>query len=280
VTQLSLAIPASDWCQRWQAGRHSFRHLSEGGFDRRRYDVDVVGEGQAKAFVEGHHYSGSYPAARLRYGLWEHSALVGVAVLSVPVNGDVLTSAFPRLVPYQESIELGRFVLIDQVPANAESWFLARVWELASRQGIRGVVSFSDPLPRYTSAREIVFPGHVGTIYQASNAHYTGRTAGRWMYLLPDGRVLNERSLAKVRAVERGHQHVEDLLCRYGALARLGEEPRLWLRQALATAGVRRVWHPGNHRYLFPIGPRTERRRTAAVLPRFPYPKADGVTDA
>jgi hypothetical protein len=33
------------------------------------------------------------------------------------------------------------------VPANGESWFLARCWEMAARQGVRGVVSFSDPVP-------------------------------------------------------------------------------------------------------------------------------------
>ena len=96
------------------------------------------------------HYSGTYVASRLRYGLWERlGALVGVAVLSVPVQAAVLTRPFPELMPYAESLELGRFVLADRVSGNGESWFLAQVFRLAARDGIRGVVSFSDPVARH-----------------------------------------------------------------------------------------------------------------------------------
>ena len=61
-------------------------------------------------------------------------------------------------------------MLAESVPANGESWFLARCWELATRQGKHGVVSFSDPVPRRTAVGTLVFPGHIGTIYQACNA--------------------------------------------------------------------------------------------------------------
>src|SRR5262245_917910 len=65
-------------------------------------------------------------------------------------------------------------------PVRARRRFLARWWELAARHGVRGVVSLSDPVPRRTVAGELVFPGHVGTIYQASNAAYLGRTTPFW----------------------------------------------------------------------------------------------------
>ena len=45
----------------------------------------------------------------------------------------VLTAVFPDLEPYAESLELSRFVLAESVPANGESWFLARCWR-RSRQ--------------------------------------------------------------------------------------------------------------------------------------------------
>jgi hypothetical protein len=71
------------------------------------------------------HYSGTYPAAAQRYGLLDvagkESRLVGVAVLSVPLQARVLTQVFPSLQPYAESLELGRLVLDDEVPANGES---------------------------------------------------------------------------------------------------------------------------------------------------------------
>ena len=71
-------------CQRWNSGRHSWRHLREGGFDRRRYQVTELAEADAKAFCAAHHYAGaSYPAALRRYGLIDRAdgRLVGVAVI-------------------------------------------------------------------------------------------------------------------------------------------------------------------------------------------------------
>ncbi|TMC03164.1 MAG: hypothetical protein E6J41_28410 [Chloroflexi bacterium] len=264
---------ASDFCLRWHARRHSWRHRSEGGFDARRYDVAPLAESAARTFVEINHYAASYPAARLRFGLYDGPWLVGVAALGVPMQRRVLTAVFPDLEPYAESLELSRFVLAESVPANGESWFLARCWELAVRQGVRGVVSFSDPVPRRTATGDLVFPGHVGTIYQASNAAYLGRTTPRRVLLLPDGRVLSERALSKVRGDEQGHAYVERELVRFGARARRpGEAGAAWLREALAAAGVRSLVHGGNHRYAFRLGAR--RRLVAVGLPVAAYPKA------
>jgi hypothetical protein len=265
--------PASDYCQRWDARRHSWRHRSEGGFDATRYDAAPLAESDARAFIEVNHYAGTYPAARLRYGLYDGPWLVGVAVLGVPMQRRVLTTVFPDLEPYAESLELSRFVLAESVPANGESWFLARCWQLAACQGVRGVVSFSDPVPRRTTAGILVFPGHIGTIYQASNAAYLGRTARRRVLLLPDGRVVSERGLSKVRGDEQGHAYVERELVRFGARPRRADEPgAAWLRDALPAAGVRSIVHRGNHRYGFRLGAR--RRLVAVGLPAETYPKA------
>jgi hypothetical protein len=47
----------------------------------------------------GNHYSGTYPAAVHRYGLWEGPRLAGVAVLGVPTSAATLTNLFPELAP-------------------------------------------------------------------------------------------------------------------------------------------------------------------------------------
>lgn len=52
---------ASPWCQRWRERAHSWRHVSEGGFDARHYEVEPISEKDAEAFVRTHHYSASYP---------------------------------------------------------------------------------------------------------------------------------------------------------------------------------------------------------------------------
>ncbi|MFN8632919.1 MAG: hypothetical protein U0893_03625 [Chloroflexota bacterium] len=185
-----------------------------------------------------------------------------------------MTRPFPDLVPFHESLELGRLVLADRVAANGESWFLGRVFRLAGREGVRGVVSFSDPVARRDSTGELVFPGHVGIVYQSTNATYAGRGAARTILVLPDGRVLNERALSKLRTLDVGHDYVEQRLRRFGAPPRHGAPPAEWLPHALAAAGVRRLRHAGNHRYLFRLGDRASRRAVVIALPSLPYPKS------
>ncbi|CAM5537621.1 Mom family adenine methylcarbamoylation protein [Leifsonia shinshuensis] len=120
--------------QRWELGRASWRRPSDGGFSPASFSVVPLAETVARGFVERHHYSGSFPAARLSFGLLtdderlavdgstvDGRALVGVAVLSVPMRAAVLSNVFPDLEPFAESLELGRLVLTD-TPANAESW--------------------------------------------------------------------------------------------------------------------------------------------------------------
>lgn len=261
--------------QRWESGRDTYRPPAE-TIRARDYEVAPLADDvTAKAFVTAHHYSGSYPAARFRFGLLERGELVGVAVFSHPCRDDVLSSLF--LEPATRAVELGRFVLLDRVPGNGETWFLARAFEALRREtDLVGVLSFSDPFPRVTLDGRTVFPGHIGTIYQAHNGRYIGRGARRTLHLLPDGSVFSARAASKIRAGERGWRHAAALLVEHGASApsclRRGEadpeELRAWLPGALA-ATTRTVRHPGNHRYAWPL-----RAATRRVLPDAqPYPK-------
>lgn len=265
-------------CQRWRDRKHSWRHTSEGGFDPARYGVaEIPDDATPKAFIETHHYAASYVSALRRYGLYDltaSEALVGVAVLSTPMNDAVLTKPFPALVPSFESAELGRLVLLDEVPANAESWMVAEVFRLAAADGFRGVVSFSDPNPWYDGDGNVTMPGHLGIIYQALNARYTGDTGRRTYHVLPDGTVFSGRAEQKIRDQARGHAYAEHTLMDFGATAmRAGENPRLWLAQALEDAHVRSVRQDGKHRYLFTLGNRTQRRHVTVTLEARPYPK-------
>ena len=107
--------------QRWRRGRDRWVHPGGPRFVPARYEVDVIDEAAARPFIETHHYAHSYPAARFAYGLFDTlvGQLVGVAVYAVPVNVAVLTGPFPALTPYEQSIELSRLVLLDDVPFNS-----------------------------------------------------------------------------------------------------------------------------------------------------------------
>jgi hypothetical protein len=114
-------------CMRWSpGGRQSWRRRRDGGFDRGLYEVREIWTRQAKPFVLGTHYLGSMPSDKRNYGLFETAGgrLVGVAVLSYPTSEKTIPSVFPDPNP-SEAADLGRFVLLDEVPANARkatSW--------------------------------------------------------------------------------------------------------------------------------------------------------------
>lgn len=257
--------------QRWRDRRSSGRPAGE-PIDTRRYEVAAIADdATAKAFVVQHHYSRSFPAARVRFGLYESAELVGVAVFSVPCRDSVLTDPFPGLEP-RAGLDLGRFVLLDRVPGNGETWFLGRCFADLRRRGFEAVVSSSDPVPRRTAAGVVVFPGHVGTIYQAHNAAYLGRGQARTLRVLPDGTVFSARAISKLRAGDRGWRYAAALLEAHGApTPPTGDDARRdWARCWIArlTAPLR---HSGTHRYAWALD------RAAHVALRTsqasPYPK-------
>jgi hypothetical protein len=252
--------------QRWRDRRGSYRPSGE-VIDTRAHDVAAIDDdATAKAFVVRHHYAASYPAARRRFGLYHRDELVGVAVFSQPVNNRSL-ACLPG--GPSESLELGRFVLLHRVKGNGESWMIARCFDLLRAEGFSGVIAFSDPVPRTTSAGATILPGHYGGIYQATNAVYRGRSKAETLRLLPDGHVLHNRALAKIRARERGWRPAAALLEKYGADP-LGEtqDPRAWLRRWTARL-CRPLRHTGNHRYCFGLT-KAARRHLPESLP---YPK-------
>lgn len=259
-------------CQRWRERRDRYRPAGE-VIDPSRYGVDVVEERDARPFVERHHYSGTYPVARLAVGLhrarrWVTPELVGVAVFSVGVQ----PAAMPRWAGVDASagVELGRFVLLDDVPGNGESWFLARAFRALRAQlpDVRAVLSYSDPLPRHTATGALITPGHVGVIYQAFNARYHGTGSARTLYLDDAGRAISPRALDKIRNTERGWEGAARRLVAAGApLRQPHEEPAAWLERVRTT--LRAVRHPGNHVYTWALD---GAEPAAAVCP---YPRKE-----
>lgn len=282
MTQLPL-------CLRWREGRSTL--IGPRHFDPARHGVAVITEAQARPFVERHHYSGSYPAARLavglfrvgvsRSGLLQRGLLVGVAVLSVPMQQRVIPSRLG--VSPAAGVEIGRFVLVDdpEEGPNAESWFGARVLEIVPRElpGVRGVVSYSDPVQRRTASGEVVMPGHLGIIYQALSAVHVGRSSPRTLILDSAGRVLSERMLTKLRRGEQGRDYAERQLVACGAPRRQrGEEGAAYVRRALAEGPFRRVRHPGNLCYCWGVGTPGQRRQLRRHLGSgLPYPKGEAI---
>lgn len=264
--------------QRWRERRSTMRDARE-LIRTADYEVtETSSDSIAKAFVVRHHYSGRYPAARFRFLLHRHGVLVGAAVYSQPVRDQVISNVFPGI-ERAEGVELGRLVLLDDVPGNGETWFLARTFELLAGR-VAGIVSFADPMPRRTIAGRVVVPGHVGVIYQAHNARYLGRGRRDVLRLLPDATVFSRRSLSKVRAAERGWRSCVSQLVEHGAdeiAADAGADERsAWLDRWIPTI-TRPLPHPGNHRYAWALDRKRWPRTYGPELmaPKTPDPTID-----
>ncbi len=256
-------------CQRWTRGRDSYRPAGE-PINTTQYGVEEIGELQAKAFVTREHYSGSYPAARVRVGLFRAGdGLVGVAVFSQPMN----PATVPKYLSAADGCELGRFVLRDDVPANGETWFLARCFKILRQRypGLGGVVSYSDPVPRTSADGVVVKPGHLGIIYRAHNGRYVGLARAENLVLDAGGRVISRRTLSKLRNDERGAAHAYAQLLAAGAPRRRPlEESVAYCQRALAEGPFRRLKHPGNLTYVWSLN-----RDTKIKLRDKPYPQRE-----
>lgn len=271
----SLATPWLDLtvaCQRHTLKRTTYL-TARPPFDPSRFGVEPIDTADARTFVETHHYSGTFPVEIASYGLSEsrpnaRAALVGVAVFSILVNTPAALTAL--LEPGQTVCDLGRFVLNDHVLANAETWFLTRAYRALRKDKMLAdgrtprfpfSTSYSDPCPR-PSFDQIIFPGHVGIVYQAKNACYTGRSRARSLCLPRSGRPFGPGA---VKASRRRQRRTPPL--------KAGESGARYLERALIEGPFRRIRHRGNHRYvLLPSSPRL-RRKILGAFPILPYPK-------
>lgn len=266
--------------QRWRDRREAF---VPGGaeFDSGIHAVDVINcHGQAKPFVEAHHYSGSFPASRLSAGLFRNGpggtpVLVGVCTFAQPSNNRsvVRTANLPH---HTHAVDLGRLVLLDDVGCNGESFLVSRALRLLRRHKpeVISVISYADPVKRRVSGSGVVHGGHIGRIYQVMDALYLGRATPRTLDVMPNGLVFSPRALSKLRGGETGAEYAMRQLVAAGADdLRPGEGAEAWVKRLRSLGFFTRIRHPGTHKYLFPLT--RSARMAAASLVRQDYPIAD-----
>ena len=188
------------------------------------------------AFVRLHHYSKSCRAGAQCYGLYQDGQLAGVIAFFPPAQVSVRACVFGSD-RYLRVTELHRSICLDAAPRNSESFFVSRALRLFAQdnQHIWAVLSYADE-----------WAGHIGTVYQATNAIYTGKSSPHVVYTDQSG---------KVRADKQGAQHISP-----ARAAKLG-----W------TCHGKQY----KHRYLYLLGDRRQKRSSVRMLllqPQ-PYPK-------
>ena len=186
-------------------------------------------------FCRRWHYSGSGGSALWRFGLFDGFTLVGVVAYNMPtmqtcesVFGSELASSV---------VHMGRLVCAEDAPRNSESRLIGLSLKMLSndKPQLRAVLTFA--------AQD---QGHLGFVYQATNALYTGTGGFNQNYMKADGTHISTKG--KCSSASRA-----DLLANGGTLTK-----------ALPK-----------HRYIYLLGNKTQRKESLNLLklPILPYPK-------
>lgn len=201
--------------------------------------VAPVGVADVNTFGRRYHYSLSGGSALWRWGLWHDATLYGVVAYNTPTR-PVCEAIFG--VEHVDKVwHMGRLALPDKAPHNAESRLIGGSLRAIQRDhpNVWAVLTYAD-----TSV------GHIGYVYQATNAIYTG-TGGRPTFYLDAAGVRHSAHfggyVTPARASVLGW-----------TLHRSGEK----------------------HRYVYILGNKRERRDRLAQLrlPILPYPKDPTLT--
>lgn len=197
--------------------------------------VTRVSSADVDEFCRRWHYTNHGGAMSWNYGLWDGFVLVGAVSYNLPTMP--ACSAVFGQDRWEWVAHMGRLVCAEDAPRNVESRLIAESLRLLKidRPVVRAVLTFA--------AQD---EGHIGYVYQATNALYCGTSAPDIYYTDTTGRRRTRKqnsNLKKSKALARGWTVHES-------------KPK--------------------HRYLYLIGNKSERREARRLLkyPVLPYPKA------
>ena len=147
------------------------------------YSVKRIRGGVGRDFIRDHHYTKSCHNGPMCWGLFRHDEIIGVIAFANPSSEAVRSQMFG--VDYKHTVtELHRLFISDTTPKNAESWFIVRALKELKKvkPELNAVISFADSTE-----------GHVGTIYQATNALFCGTTGRARFWRDSEGRLRHPR---------------------------------------------------------------------------------------
>lgn len=184
---------------------------------------------------ENYHYSKSVPTPPLvKIGVWENKIFIGVICFSRGASSSLFS---PYGLKQTEGCELTRIALKKHQSPVSKIVKIAIKMLKKKCPKIRLIISFADPNQ-----------GHNGSIYQAGNWIYSGRTAESFKYVDSVGRTWHSRQVS-----EKGFN------IQYG-LKRLCPRP----------SECQKIKELGKHRYLMPLDGETKLK---IIKFSKPYPK-------
>jgi len=210
----------------------SFRRVSD-------MTVDRVSPADVDEFCHRWHYTAHKGAATWRYGLWDGHYLVGIVAYNLP-TGDAQRFVFGDNELASGVLHMGRLACAEHAPRNSESRLIS-----GSLRALKLDVPDCVAVLTFAAASE----GHVGYVYQATNAIYTGTSGAPVYYIDPrTGRRMATSHIGSGEARSRGWTVHK-------------ERPK--------------------HRYVYLLGTPAERRalRARLKLPQLDYPKDDSLLE-
>lgn len=192
-----------------------------------------------REFCRRYHYTHVGNNINWRWGLWHGPTLLGVVAYNLPTRS-VCASVFGED-QLANVWHMGRLALSDNAPHNSESRLISGSLKAIHRDypHVWAVLTYAA-----TDA------GHIGYVYQATNAVYTGE-AGDPSYYIDEAGARRGTHLD-------GHGVTADRAAAMG-----------WTK---ASGGPK-------HRYVYVLGSKRERRQRLKILryPILPYPKREQV---
>ena len=172
---------------------------------------------------------------QLTFGVFAREYLRGAITIGVgPKNAHSLVEGAEP----SDCATLSRLWLADELPSNSESRVIGYLLRALKRDtDLKFLISYADPSQ-----------GHMGTIYQATNWLYTGRSGAMPLYDLGDGIPRHSRSLAQT----------------YGTHSKKNFEAN--------GIDVRTIPQEAKHRYLIFLD---QSWRSRLRVPTLAYPKKD-----
>ncbi len=206
--------------------------------------VEEVTAKYARPYIAANHYTKTFPdSTKYTYAGFINGKLAGIITYGMGVGKNQYTALLPDI-QQGEYLELTRLWSPDGFPKNTETRLIAESRKLLP-SNVRLIMSFAD------GSR-----GHVGTIYQASNFHYCGKSAGGKMLVTEDGIEKHPRLLGIYRL---RHPEYRDI-----------KTPEL-----MDILGYKYIPAAPKYRYVLMVGDKKQRKKDILTIKDriLPYPK-------
>ena len=198
----------------------------------------------AREYIATYHYTRTMPDSTLHaFSGWLGDALAGIITYGMGVGRNQYSAILPDI-QNGEYVELTRLWSPDGMPTNTESKLIAESLKLLPDE-IKLVMSFADTAHN-----------HTGTIYQATNFYYCGKTSSGKMLLSYNGEQKTTRLIGIYRM-------------RHPEYADMTNE------EIMEAHGLKEVSGSQKHRYVYLRGGKLERRGNYRLMKHLveEYPK-------